>query len=199
MHRSCSAEKTLTAKSIDARLDDVKSDSVTSVAKSSAAEKPLILSNGLAVCILSSNLLLHNMQRFAPVSLFEELRVLWGTSYTDMGNLLGAHLITYALCQIPMGLLADRIDNKRLMTIGGILSLVGTVLFALSPNLTVAMIARVGLGLSSSFLYIPTVRYVVATFNREKRASTMGWVEFGPVSEPLWHLLCFHSRWNCSA
>jgi len=122
---------------------------------------------------------LHNMQRFAPVSLFEELRTAWDTGYTGMGNVFSAYLMAYALCLVPMGVLADRVDNRRLMTIGAFLSLAGSVLFAISPNLNMAILARWGLGISGAFLYVPSVRYLVANFASEKRASAMGWLELG--------------------
>ena len=119
------------------------------------------------------------MQRFAPVSLFEELRTAWDTGYTGMGNVFSAYLMAYALCLVPMGVLADRVDNRRLMTIGAFLSLAGSVLFAISPNLNMAILARLGLGISGAFLYVPSVRYLVANFASEKRASAMGWLELG--------------------
>jgi MFS family permease len=123
--------------------------------------------------------MLHNMQRFAPVSLFEELRKAWGSSYTGMGTVFGAYLMAYAACLVPMGMIADRVDNKHLMITGIIVNMAGSILFALSPNLNIAILARLALGVSGSMLYVPTVRYVVTTFAREKRGSTMGFVELG--------------------
>ena len=131
------------------------------------------------VAVLSSNLALHNMQRFAPVTLYDEFRALWSTDYTGAGGLFAAYLIAYAIMLFPMGMLADRIDNKKLLMFGAGLSLVSSALFALSPNLTMAMVARMALGVSGAFLYVPSVRYVVTSFDQKTRGKVMGWVQFG--------------------
>jgi MFS family permease len=131
------------------------------------------------VAVLSSNLALHNMQRFAPVTLYDEFRALWSTDYTGAGGLFAAYLIAYAVMLFPMGMLADRIDNKKLLMFGAGLNLVSSALFALSPNLAMAMIARMALGVSGAFLYVPSVRYVVTTFDQNTRGKVMGWVQFG--------------------
>lgn len=133
----------------------------------------------LAVAVLSSNLALHNLQRFAPVTLYDEFRQLWDTDYTGAGWLFAAYLIAYALMLFPMGLLADRIDNKKLMMAGVGLNLVGTLAFVMAPGLALAMLARVLLGMSGAFLYVPTVRYVVTTFDQASRGKAMGWVQAG--------------------
>jgi hypothetical protein len=59
-------------------------------------------------------LVLHNANRLAPVPLFEELRVHFGTDYVGVGNIFGAYLLTYALFNIPAGMLADKMNNKSL-------------------------------------------------------------------------------------
>ena len=132
-----------------------------------------------AVAVLSSNLALHNMQRFAPVTLYDEFRALWNTDYTGAGGLFAAYLIAYAIMLFPMGMLADRIDNKKLLMFGAGLNLISSALFALSPNLTMAMVARMAMGVSGAFLYVPSVRYVVTTFDQKTRGKVMGWVQFG--------------------
>ena len=131
------------------------------------------------VAVLSSNLALHNMQRFAPVTLYDEFRVLWNTDYTGAGGLFAAYLIAYAIMLFPMGMLADRFDNKKLLLFGAGLNLFSSALFALSPNLAVAVLARMALGVSGAFLYVPSVRYVVTTFDQNTRGKAMGWVQFG--------------------
>ena len=133
-----------------------------------------VLQNWRVVAVLSSNLALHNLQRIAPVSLYDEFRTAWDTDYTGTGALFAAYLIAYALMLFPMGMLADRIDNKKLLMMGAGLNLVCSVLFALSPNLTMGILARLGLGVSGAFLYVPSVRYVVTTFDQNSRGKV--WV-----------------------
>ena len=138
-----------------------------------------VLQNWRVVAVLSSNLALHNLQRFAPVSLYDEFRVAWDTDYTGAGALFAAYLIAYAVMLFPMGMLADRYDNKKLLMLGAGLNLLSSVLFALSPNLSMGLLSRMLLGVSGAFLYVPSVRYVVTTFDQKSRGQIMGWVQFG--------------------
>lgn len=138
------------------------------------------MQNWRVVAVLSANLALHNLQRFAPVSMFDEFRAAWNIDYTGAGALFAAYLIAYAAMLFPMGMLADRFDNKKLLMFGAALNVAASVLFALAPNLAVGLLARVLLGVSGAFLYVPSVRYVVTSFGQASRGQSMGWVQFGP-------------------
>ena len=124
-------------------------------------------------------LVLHNAQRLAPVPLFDELRLQLATDYVGVGNLFGAYLLTYALANIPVGILADRADNKRLLIIGSALSLAASLVFALARDYPLALASRLALGIAGALAYVPAVRYVVISFPKEKRASAMGFVQVG--------------------
>jgi MFS family permease len=124
-------------------------------------------------------LILHNAQRLAPVPLFEELRLHLGTDYAGVGNLFGAFLFTYAFFNLGAGILADRFSNKRLMIMGVGMSLLASSGFALARSYPAAFASRLALGIASSFLYVPVVRYVVTTFPGKKRGAAMGLVEVG--------------------
>jgi NNP family nitrate/nitrite transporter-like MFS transporter len=124
-------------------------------------------------------LVLHNAQRLAPVPLFDELRLRFATDYVGVGNLFGAYLLTYAVSSIPAGILADRMDNKYLLTIGAALSLLASGAFAVAEDYPIALASRLILGISGALIYVPSVRYVVTSFPKEKRASAMGVVEVG--------------------
>jgi MFS family permease len=139
----------------------------------------VVVPGWITVCILCSLLVLHNAQRLAPVPLMDELRLHWGTDYTGTGNLFGAYMVTYALFSIPAGVLADRMDAKRLVSIGALLSLAASGLFALAPSYPAALVARLGLGASGAFLYVPAVRYVVSSFSADRRGGVMGFMEAG--------------------
>lgn len=124
-------------------------------------------------------LVLHNAQRLAPVPLFEELRVHLATDYVGVGNLFGAYLLPYALSNIPAGMLADKVNTKHLVTMGVTLGLIASVGFAFAGSYPVALLSRIVLGVAGALIYVPTVRYVVTSFPREKRGSVMGFVEVG--------------------
>jgi len=124
-------------------------------------------------------LVLHNAQRLAPVSLFDELRLRFATDYVGVGNLFSAYLLTYAVSNIPAGILADRVDNKALLAIGAALSLLASLAFAFAKDYPIALASRLTLGISGALIYVPSIRYVVISFPKERRASAMGFVEVG--------------------
>ena len=133
----------------------------------------------LSVAVLGSLLALHNAQRLAPVPLFDELRLRLTTDYVGVGNLFGAYLLAYALFTIPAGMLADRYENRHVITSGVLLSLLAGTAFALTVSYPLALVARLLLGIAGALLYVPVVRHVVASFPKEKRGAVMGWVEMG--------------------
>ena len=135
--------------------------------------------NWRSAAVLGSLLMLHNAQRFAPVPLFDELRLSLGTDYVGVGNLFGAYLLTYALFTIPAGMLADRYPTKRLILCGVILNLLAGVVFAVARGYPTALASRGLLGIAGALLYVPAVRHVVAAYPQKKRGTIMGWIEMG--------------------
>ncbi len=131
------------------------------------------------VTVLCSLLALHNAQRMAPVALYEELKVRLSVDYVGVGNLFGAYLIAYAVCNIPAGMLADRFDARRLVAVGAVLSVAASAVFATATSYPIAIAARMILGLAGALIYIPSVRSVVANFPKAKRGTVMGFLEMG--------------------
>ncbi len=131
------------------------------------------------VTVLCSLLALHNAQRMAPVALYEELKVRLSVDYVGVGNLFGAYLIAYALCNIPAGMLADRFDARRLVAVGTALSIASSVLFATAASYPIAIAARMVMGVAGALIYIPSVRFVVANFPKANRGLVMGFLEMG--------------------
>jgi len=130
----------------------------------------------LVLCLV---VLLHNAQRLAPVALLTELCRRLDVDYVGAGNLFSAFLFGTALANIPVGILADRYGSKGLILTGTMFGLVLSAVFAVTDNFWVALVARFGLGASSSLLFVPTLRYVVSSFPKERRGSAMGFIQVG--------------------
>ena len=130
----------------------------------------------LVLCFV---VVLHNAQRLVPVSLTTELCERLGANYLGVGNLFSIYLLGTALANIPVGLFADRYGSKGLITTGTVLSLAFSVAFALTRTYWIAMLVRFGLGVASSMLFVPTLRYVVSAFPKKKRGSVMGFIQAG--------------------
>lgn len=81
-------------------------------------------------------------------------------SATQTGLLSSAFFFTFAAVQIPIGILMDRYGPKRVMLATAVLTVAGTVLFALAPSASVLIAARALMGLGcSTFFMAPLVIY----------------------------------------
>lgn len=81
-------------------------------------------------------------------------------------------LAVYALMQIPVGILLDRHGARPIMTIGMALMAIGQLVMAFSPNVGVAIAARMLLGAGDAALF-PGVLRVVSTWYSAQRAPLM--------------------------
>jgi sugar phosphate permease len=72
----------------------------------------------------------------------------------QFANIGSMYFYAYFIMQIPSGILADKIGPKKTVTMFSILAAVGSVIFGLSPNITIAYIGRflVGIGVSVVFV-----------------------------------------------
>jgi predicted MFS family arabinose efflux permease len=81
-------------------------------------------------------------------------------SATQTGLLSSAFFFSFAAVQIPIGILIDRYGPKRTMLGTAVLTVAGTVLFALAPSAFLLIAARVLMGLGcSTFFMAPLVIY----------------------------------------
>jgi predicted MFS family arabinose efflux permease len=81
-------------------------------------------------------------------------------SATQTGLLSSAFFFSFAAVQIPIGILIDRYGPKRTMLATAVLTVLGTVLFALAPSASLLIAARVLMGLGcSTFFMAPLVIY----------------------------------------
>lgn len=81
-------------------------------------------------------------------------------SATQTGLLSSAFFFTFAVVQIPIGILIDRYGPKRVMLATAVIAVAGTVLFALAPSASLLVAARALMGLGcSTFFMAPLVIY----------------------------------------
>lgn len=81
-------------------------------------------------------------------------------SATQTGLLSSAFFFSFAAVQIPIGILIDRYGPKRTMLATAVLTVLGTVLFALAPSASFLIAARTPMGLGcSTFFMAPLVIY----------------------------------------
>jgi len=81
-------------------------------------------------------------------------------------------LAVYGLMQIPVGVLLDRYGARPIITIGMGLMAAGQLVMALSPNVGVAIVARMLLGAGDAAVF-PSVLRLIATWFPAQRSAVM--------------------------
>ena len=81
-------------------------------------------------------------------------------------------LAVYGFMQLPVGVLLDRLGARPIITIGMALMAVGQLVMALSPNVGIAILARMLLGAGDAAVF-PSVLRLVATWFPAQRSPLM--------------------------
>ncbi|WP_158093346.1 MFS transporter [Acetobacter sp. DsW_063] len=95
-------------------------------------------------------------------------------SYTRMGLLLSVFAWAYLAGQIPMGLLADRVNSRSLLGAGLAIWSCAQMAFGLVHGSTGLFLARIGLGLGETPLFLSGTRALVLWFSPEERGRPIG-------------------------
>lgn len=100
----------------------------------------------------------------------------FGLAPADLGLLTGAYFLSFALFQVPLGVLLDRYGPRRcasaLMCVAGL----GALLFGLASDLTMLSIARALIGLGVSAGLMGAIKAFTLWFPRDRQTSLTGWM-----------------------
>ncbi|HEX2528273.1 MAG TPA: MFS transporter [Geminicoccus sp.] len=96
--------------------------------------------------------------RVAPSVMVPELMRDFGVPAAGLGVLSAAYFWAYAVVQVPVGVMVDRVGPKRLLVVASLVLAVGSALFALSGSLVVGGLARALLGAASGVGYVGTLK-----------------------------------------
>jgi len=91
-------------------------------------------------------------------------------SSTALGTLVMVHMGIYALMQVPAGLLIDRWGARRVLLAATLTMGSAQLLFALSTNFGLALLARGFLGAGDAAVFISVLRLVAEWFPRRRYA-----------------------------
>lgn len=92
--------------------------------------------------------------RVAPGTIATDLQQAFNISGTVLGGIAATYFYVYMLTQIPTGILVDTLGPRLMLTYGGIIAGVGSILFGMAETVTAITIGRllVGLGVSVTFI-----------------------------------------------
>ena len=97
-----------------------------------------------------------------------------GITYAAAATIMTAYFWTYALVQVPVGILADRLGPRRMMlTFLGVL-VVGVIAFPLSRDYTQSLVTRSLIGLGAAGVWLPGLRLIHEWFPPQERGRATG-------------------------
>ena len=81
-----------------------------------------------------------------------------------LSTLAVVQVIVYALLQVPVGILIDRVGPRVLLIVGAALMTAGQLLLALTPEFSLALVARLLVGMGDAATFNSALRIVVSWF-----------------------------------
>ena len=102
-----------------------------------------------------------------------------GLTYAAAGTIQTAYFWTYALAQIPFGMVADRWGSRRVMIVCMALLAVGAVAFAASRTYPESIAARCLVGLGAAAVWVPGMRLITEWFPVAERGRATGLMSGG--------------------
>jgi MFS family permease len=93
-----------------------------------------------------------------------DARERFDTSASVLASFAVLQLLVYALLQVPVGVVLDRVGPRRLIAIGATLMAAGQLVLAVADTVTVAVVARVMVGAGDAMTFLSVLRLVPAWF-----------------------------------
>lgn len=112
--------------------------------------------------------------RVTPGVLSGELRTAFMLTAEDFAALGAYYLYAYALMQMPLGFIVDRIGVKRTVLISLSLCILGTLWLTQSSSIFEAKCSRVLVGAGSACAFMSALKWASDHFQESKRAFLMG-------------------------
>ena len=103
-------------------------------------------------------------QRVAPQSIVNDLGTDFNARAVEVGVLASGYFYGYLLMQVPAGILVDTLGVRRVMVASLVVSMIGTVLFALSGDLTSAFMSRICIACSDAVVFVALLKFVAKSF-----------------------------------
>lgn len=128
----------------------------------------------LIFAVLSGGYILVYFHRLCPAVVAVDMMRDLQAGGTLLGLLGSAYFYPYALMQLPAGLLADSWGARRTITLFSVVAFAGAIILGLAPNVLVAIVGRVLVGLGVAMLFVPTMKVLTEWFSPQEFASMTG-------------------------
>ena len=142
------------------------------------AQHPAKLSLACLIVALASMFYVYEFFiRVSPSVLTTELMHDFSINAESLGVLSAFFLYGYTFMQIPIGVLGDSLGPRKLLTICAIICGLATVAFASTKVFALASLARLAIGVGSSFAYIGPLMLASVWFHKRYYAMLSGAVQ----------------------
>jgi predicted MFS family arabinose efflux permease len=121
-----------------------------------------------------ASFVLSFVHRTAPAAIAGELTAAFGISATVLGTLAATYFLVYTVLQVPVGVLADTLGPRRILTAGCAVAAAGSLLFALAPVWEVAALGRTLVGIGVSVAFISVLKLNAVWFPPQRFATLAG-------------------------
>ncbi|MBU1168518.1 MAG: MFS transporter [Proteobacteria bacterium] len=119
----------------------------------------------LIFLILSGCYILVNFHRLCPAVLAIDLMKDLEASGTLTGFLSSAYFYSYAIMQLPAGLLADSWGPRKTITLFFIIASLGSLILGMSSSVALAITGRALVGLGVAMVFVPTMKILTKWFH----------------------------------
>lgn len=128
--------------------------------------------------ILLAGFVLSFFHRTAPAAIAGELTSAFAINSTVLGTLAATYFFVYTLLQIPVGVMADTLGPRLIVTVGALIAGAGSLLFGLAPTWELAAIGRTLVGIGVSVAFISLLKISAVWFPANRFATLVGVVQF---------------------
>jgi MFS family permease len=116
--------------------------------------------------------------RVSPSVMVGDLMRDFAVGAAALGHLSAMYLYPYALLQLPVGVLMDKVGPRRLMAAATALVAVGCVVFALAGAVSGAYVGRALIGIGSAFTWVGVLSVIAQWFPASRFAMLGGFGQF---------------------
>ena len=128
--------------------------------------------------ILLAGFVLSFFHRTAPAAIAGELTSAFAINSALLGTLAATYFFVYTLLQVPVGVMADTLGPRLILTIGALIAGAGSLLFGLAPTWELAAIGRTLVGIGVSVAFISLLKITAVWYPSDRFATLNGVVQF---------------------
>lgn len=105
-----------------------------------------------------------------------DLSVDLGLNAVQLGILSGIFFYIFAFTQIPLGPLLDRYSNRKVLTLFGMATTCGALLFAMAPGFRTALAGRILLGMGTASVLMGSLKIFTAWYTPKEFPAVSGFM-----------------------